>query len=81
MAASPLFCLFVLALGIVVKGVVDNGLGDGASRVLPHGTGLPALLAVAAIAAALACVINNLPAILALLPIVAAAAPGRCWPR
>jgi arsenical pump membrane protein len=75
-AASPLFCLFVLALGIVVKGVVDNGLGDGASRVLPHGAGLPALLAVAAVAAALACVINNLPAILALLPIVAVGGPG-----
>ena len=75
-AASPLFCLFVLALGIVVKGVVDNGLGGGASRVLPHGAGLPALLAVAAVAAALACVINNLPAILALLPIVAVGGPG-----
>jgi arsenical pump membrane protein len=75
-AASPLFCLFVLALGIVVKGVVANGLGDGASRVLPHGSSLPALLAVAAAAAVLACVINNLPAILALLPIVAAGGPG-----
>ena len=75
-AASPLFCLFVLALGIVVKGVVDNGLGGGASRVLPHGAGLPALLAVAAVAAVLACVINNLPAILALLPIVAVGGPG-----
>jgi arsenical pump membrane protein len=75
-AASPLFCLFVLALGIVVKGVVDNGLGGGASRVLPHGTGLPALLAVAAVSAVLACVINNLPAILALLPIVAVGGPG-----
>ena len=75
-AASPLFCLFVLALGIVVKGVVDNGLGSGASSVLPHGASLPALLAVAAIAAVLACVINNLPAILALLPIVAVGGPG-----
>jgi arsenical pump membrane protein len=75
-AASPLFCLFVLALGIVVKGVVDNGLGGGAGRVLPHGTGLPALLAVAAVAAVLACLINNLPAILALLPIVAVGGPG-----
>jgi arsenical pump membrane protein len=75
-AASPLFCLFVLALGIVVKGVVANGLGGGASRVLPHGAGLPALLAVAAIAAVLASVVNNLPAILALLPIVAVGGPG-----
>jgi arsenical pump membrane protein len=75
-AASPLFCLFVLALGIVVRGVVDNGLGGGASRVLPHGAALPALLAVAAAAAVLACLINNLPAILALLPIVAVGGPG-----
>ena len=75
-AASPLFCLFVLALGIVVKGVVSNGLGTGADRVLPHGSSLPALLAVAAVAAVLACLINNLPAILALLPIVAAGGPG-----
>ena len=75
-AASPLFCLFVLALGIVVKGVVVNGLGSGAERVLPHGSSLPTLLAVAAAAAVLACVINNLPAILALLPIVAAGGPG-----
>jgi arsenical pump membrane protein len=75
-AASPLFCLFVLALGIVVKGVVANGLGSGAGRVLPHGASLPALLAVAAVAAVLASVVNNLPAILALLPIVAVGGPG-----
>jgi hypothetical protein len=36
-AASPLFCLFVLALGIVVKAVVDNGLDAGVGRLLPHG--------------------------------------------
>jgi arsenical pump membrane protein len=75
-ASSPLFCLFVLALGIVVKAVVDNGLGDGAGHLLPNGTGLPALLAVAGLAAVLANVINNLPAILALLPIVAPGGPG-----
>ena len=75
-AAGPLFCLFVLALGIVVKAVVDNGLNSAAERLLPHGTGLPALLAIAGLAAVLANVINNLPAILALLPIVAADGPG-----
>jgi arsenical pump membrane protein len=75
-ATGPLFCLFVLALGIVVKAVVDNGLNTAAGHLLPHGTGLPALLAVAAVAAALANVINNLPAILALLPLVAADGPG-----
>ncbi|MFJ5227113.1 SLC13 family permease [Streptomyces sp. NPDC088400] len=75
-AASPLFCLFVLALGVVVKAVVDNGLDIGISRLLPSGSSLLSLLAIAAIAAVLANVINNLPAILALLPVVAPAGPG-----
>jgi arsenical pump membrane protein len=75
-AASPLFCLFVLALGVVVKAVVDNGLGAAAGRVLPHGSGLLTLLAVAAVAAVLANLINNLPAVLALAPLVAAGGPG-----
>ncbi len=75
-ASGPMFCLFVLALGIVVKAVVDNGMGGAVGRLLPHGDGLPALLAVAAVAALLANVINNLPAILALLPVLAAGGPG-----
>ncbi|MCW2944536.1 MAG: putative rane efflux protein [Actinoallomurus sp.] len=75
-AVSPLFCLFVLALGIVVKAVIDNGLDTGAGHLLPHGSSLPALLAVAIVAAALANMINNLPAILALLPILAPGGPG-----
>ncbi|WP_329460100.1 SLC13 family permease [Streptomyces sp. NBC_01497] len=76
MSASPLFCLFVLALGVVVKAVVDNGLGSGIGAILPGGSSLGALLAVAGIAAVLANVINNLPAVLALLPVVAPAGPG-----
>jgi hypothetical protein len=75
-ATSPLFCLFVLALGVVVKGVVDNGLDTALGGLLPGGSSPPALLAVAAVAAALANLINNLPAILAVLPILAAAGPG-----
>lgn len=75
-ATSPLFCLFVLALGVVVKAVVVHGLGDAVGRLLPHGSGLPALLAVTAVAALLANVINNLPAILALLPVVSLGGPG-----
>ncbi|MEV8567846.1 SLC13 family permease [Streptomyces sp. NPDC051322] len=74
--ANPLFCLFVLALGVVVKAVVDNGLGNGIGQLLPGGGSLPALLAVAAVAAVLANAINNLPAILALLPVVGPAGPG-----
>lgn len=75
-AASPLFCLFVLALGVVVKAVVDNGLDSGIGWLLPDSSSLLSLLAIAAIAAVLANAINNLPAILALLPVVAPAGPG-----
>ncbi|WP_245179049.1 SLC13 family permease [Streptomyces montanisoli] len=75
-AASPLFLLFVLALGVIVKAVVENGLGTGIGAVLPDGSSLGALLAVAGVAAVLANVINNLPAVLALLPVVAPAGPG-----
>ncbi|MFF2850339.1 SLC13 family permease [Streptomyces sp. NPDC058001] len=75
-SANPLFCLFVLALGVVVKAVVDNGLGAGIERVLPGGTSLVELLAIAGLAAVLANLINNLPAVLALLPAVAPAGPG-----
>jgi arsenical pump membrane protein len=75
-AASPLFCLFVLALGVVVAAVVDHGLGSALRAVLPEGTGLLPLLAVAGIAALLANLINNLPAVLALLPLLSASGPG-----
>ncbi|MET7517528.1 SLC13 family permease [Streptomyces sp. NPDC005480] len=75
-SAHPYFCLFVLALGIVVKAVVDNGLGDGIDRLLPEGSSLPALLAVAGVAALLANLINNLPAVLALLPVAGPAGPA-----
>jgi arsenical pump membrane protein len=75
-AASPLFCLFVLALGVVVKAVADNGLGTAAGKILPHGSCLLALLAVAAVAAVLANLINNLPAVLALVPLVSTGGPG-----
>jgi arsenical pump membrane protein len=75
-ATAPLFCLFVLALGVVVKAVVDGGLDRVVGRLLPHGTSLPALLAIAAVAALLANLINNLPAVLALLPLVSSGGPG-----
>ena len=75
-AASPLFCLFVLALSVVVAAVVEHGLGALLGALLPHGTGLLALLTIAGIAALLANLINNLPAVLALLPLLASAGPG-----
>jgi arsenical pump membrane protein len=67
-AASPGFCLFVLGLGVVVRGVQNHGLGHLVAQLLPHGTYPAALLLVAAIAAVLANLLNNLPATLVLLP-------------
>lgn len=75
-AAGVPFLAFVLALGVVVRAVVDNGLADVLGRIVPGGTGLPALLGVAALAAVLANLINNLPAVLVLLPLTAPAGPG-----
>ncbi|WP_329123527.1 SLC13 family permease [Streptomyces sp. NBC_01353] len=75
-SAATGFCAFVLALGIVVRAVVDHGLGDALAHALPDGDGLLPLLAIAAVAALLANLINNLPATLALLPLAAPAGPG-----
>lgn len=70
------FLAFVLSLGIVVRAVVDNGLADALGRLVPDGTSLPALLGIAALAAVLANVINNLPAVLVLLPLTSSGGPG-----
>src|SRR5207344_2222829 len=59
------FAVFVLGLGIVVAAVVHNGLGTGLRPLLPAGTSLPALLAIAALAA-----------VLVLLPLTAPAGAG-----
>lgn len=75
-AGSVPFLAFVLALGVVVRAVEDNGLGSAVGRLVPVGSSLPALLAVAALAAVLANVVNNLPAVLVLLPVAAAAGSG-----
>ncbi|MEV5875437.1 arsenic transporter [Streptomyces sp. NPDC052101] len=75
-AAAVPFLAFVLALGIVVRTVVDNGLAGALGHLIPSGTSLPALLALAALAAVLANVINNLPAILVLLPLTAPTGSG-----
>jgi arsenical pump membrane protein len=75
-AAQPAFLAFVLALGIVVRAVVDNGLAGALGHVLPGGSGPLALLGIAVLAAVLANLINNLPAVLVLLPLAAPAGPG-----
>jgi arsenical pump membrane protein len=75
-AADVPFLAFVLSLAIVVAAVTSNGLGQVLRPLLPAGTSLPALLAVAGLAAVLANLINNLPAVLVLLPLAAPAGPG-----
>jgi arsenical pump membrane protein len=70
------FLLFVLCLGVVVDAVMLNGLDSGMRDVVPSGDGLFALLGIAVVAALLSNVVNNLPAVLVLLPLVAASGPG-----
>jgi len=72
-AANVGFLLFVFALAVVVRAVVDNGLGHAVDRLLPGSTALPSLVAVALVAAVLANLVNNLPATLIVL---AAIGPG-----
>ncbi|WP_161976479.1 SLC13 family permease [Mycolicibacterium sp. CH28] len=75
-SANVPFLVFVLALAVVVKAVMVNGLDTAARDLLPSGSGLAALLGIAAIAAVLSNVVNNLPAVLVLLPLVADSGPA-----
>ena len=75
-SASVSFLVFVLALGVVVHAVMLNGMDTAMSKVLPAGAGLASLLAIAAVAAVLANVVNNLPATLVLLPLVVPSGPA-----
>jgi arsenical pump membrane protein len=64
---------FVLGLGLIVRAVAGHGLGDLVHDLLPAGQTLPALLGAAVLAAVLANLLNNVPALLVLLPAAAAA--------
>ncbi len=75
-AVNMPFLVFVLALGVVVQAVMRNGVSDRMGAVLPSGSGLPALLGFAVVAAVLANVVNNLPATLVLVPLVAPSGPA-----
>jgi arsenical pump membrane protein len=75
-AADIPFALFVFGLSVVVLAVLRSGLQTWLDALLPDGDGLLPLLGVAAIAAVLANVVNNLPATLALLPVAAAGGVG-----
>ncbi|MDQ1721677.1 MAG: arsenical pump rane protein, partial [Pseudonocardiales bacterium] len=71
LATSPGFCAFVLSLGVLVAGVLDNGAEPALRHLIPSGTGFLAMLALALLAAVLANLVNNLPTTLALVPLVA----------
>jgi arsenical pump membrane protein len=71
LSANPGFCVFVIALGVVVDAVTRHGLGSALENALPDGDGLVVLLVLAFVAALLANVVNNLPATLLMLPVVA----------
>lgn len=65
------FAIFVLGLGIVVAGLSRTFLGDLVSRLVPDTAGLAGLLAIALVATVLANLLNNLPATLILVPLIA----------
>lgn len=75
-AVEPAFLVFVLGLGIVVRAAGQHGLSSAIDSLIPHGTTLPALLAVAGISAVVANLVNNLPATLIIVPVAAASGPG-----
>jgi arsenical pump membrane protein len=67
---------FVLGLAVIVRAVADHGASDLAADLLPSGDGVLALLGATAVAAILANLLNNLPAVLLLLPAAAAGGPA-----
>lgn len=75
-AVQPGFLLFVLGLGVIVAVAGQHGLQSAVVSILPAGASLPDLLAIAVISAALANLVNNLPATLILIPATAALGTG-----
>jgi arsenical pump membrane protein len=75
-AVEPPFLVFVLGLALIVRAAGDHGLQSVVDALVPHGDGLLALLAVAALSAVVANLLNNLPATLVVLPVAAAGGPG-----
>jgi arsenical pump membrane protein len=76
LASQPAFLAFVLALAVIVTAASDHGLSSAVDSLLPHGSGLLALLGIALVSAVLANLVNNLPATLIALPVVAASGTG-----
>ncbi|OKH72308.1 transporter [Mycobacterium sp. SWH-M1] len=74
-AADVLFCGFVLALAVVVAAVSDGAIGRALAEHLPREPTLLGLLVVAAVAAVISNLVNNLPATLLLLAAIGTHAP------
>lgn len=74
-AANLWFLAFVAGLAVVVQAVIDHGVADALRDILPTGNDLLSLLLIAVMAAVLANLVNNLPAVLVLLPLVAHSGP------
>lgn len=70
-AANIPFLGFVAALSVVILPVRNGPLGDWIGRLIPSSSTLLGILVVALVAAALANLVNNLPATLLLIPLVA----------
>jgi arsenical pump membrane protein len=75
-AVEPAFLVFVLGLGVVVHAASVHGLSSAVDALLPHGADLPSMLLVAVVSAAVANLLNNLPATLIILPVAAASGPA-----
>jgi arsenical pump membrane protein len=65
------FAVFVLCLGVVVAALTDTFLGALVRSTVPDTTELGSLVVVALVATVLANLVNNLPATLMLVPLVA----------
>ncbi|HEX3829245.1 MAG TPA: SLC13 family permease [Sporichthyaceae bacterium] len=73
---DPAFLLFVAALAVLVDAVSRRGLGQVVRQAVHGDRGLLGLFVLATVAALLANLVNNLPAVLLLLPAAAPAGPG-----
>ncbi len=79
-AVQPGFIVFVLGLAVIVAAVGAHGLQSAIRHILPATSvahpSLAALLLIAAVAAVVANLVNNLPATLLLIPVAAAHGVG-----
>lgn len=74
-AANAWFLAFVMALAVVVDAVVRHGLAGALAGFVPQHQGPWALVGLTVVAGVLANLVNNLPAVLILLPLVAPMGP------